>query len=259
MGRSYKAENKLASLMESRIVHYIIGFLVIANAWVIGALTFYKPEEPMYQFLMAADRIILGCFLIEIGLRLAVNGLSFFRTPWNVFDFVIIVGSALPLGISSEILRALRALRLFYFIEVSPRMRHVVQGFYKSLPGISNVFVLMMILFFTFSLIGILLFPQAPRFADVGSSFHTLFQVLSGDDWYNVLRDVTKYYPYAWVYFYLFYIIMVFVILNLFIGVAVGALQSAEEELDEDKVEADVGKVLAEINGRLKAIETKLK
>jgi voltage-gated sodium channel len=258
MRRLYKGESKLARIMESNIVHGIVGCLVLINAVIIAALTYCSAQDPMHQYLVMVDRLILGCFLVEIGLRLWANGVLFFRSPWNVFDFVIIVGSALPLGFSSQILRALRALRLFYFIEVSAKMRHVVQGFYKALPGISNVFILMLILFFTFSVVGVLLFPNAPRFTDMGSALHTLFQVLSGDDWYNVLRDVLKFYPYAWLFFYTFYIVMVFVILNLFIGVVVGALQSAEDELNQQE-DFDIAAAFKELQKRLKDIESKLK
>ncbi len=258
MRRLYKGESRLARLMESNTVHAIVGCLVFINAIIIAALTYYTPQDPIHQYLVAVDRLILGCFLIEIGLRLWANGILFFRSPWNIFDFVIIVGSALPLGFSSQVLRALRALRLFYFIEISAKMRHVVHGFYKALPGIRNVFILMLILFFTFSIMGVLLFPHAERFADMGSALHTLFQVLSGDDWYNVLRDVLKFYPYAWLFFYTFYVVMVFVILNLFIGVVVGALQSAEDELDQPE-DFDIAGAFKEIEKRLKAIESRLK
>lgn len=251
-------ESRLARFMESNLVHVIVGLLVFMNAIVIGALTYYSPDDPIHHNLVLIDHIILVCFLIEVGLRLFANGSLFFRSPWNIFDFVIIIGSALPLGFGSDILRALRALRLFYFIEISEKMRHVIHGFYKALPGIKNVFILLMILFFTFAILGILLFPQAPRFTNIGFALHTLFQVLSGDDWYNVLRDVLAIYPYAWVYFYTFYVVMVFVILNLFIGVVVGALQSAEDELNETD-NFDIENAIKDIQKRLKSIETRIK
>lgn len=258
MPRLYVIENALARLMESRVVHYFIGMLVLLNAGVLLALTYYQPPSEIHSILVKADRAILWVFILEITLRLLGNGRLFFKSPWNVFDFIIIFGSALPLGLSAEIMRSLRVLRLFYFIEISAKMRHILQGLYNSLPGIANVTILLMIIFVTFSILGVLMFPESNRFADAGLGMHTLFQVLSGDDWYNVLRDVQKTYTYAWVYFYLFYVVMVFVILNLFIGVVVGALQAAEEDL-EATTEDDQTKLLKDIQKRLKTIETKIK
>jgi voltage-gated sodium channel len=258
MPRLYVVESALARFMESKLVHYFIGLLILVNAGVLLALTYYQPPSEIHSILIAADKIILGVFVLEIVLRLIANGRLFFKSPWNVFDFIVIFGSALPLGLSAEIMRSLRVLRLFYFIEISSKMRHILQGLYKSLPGIANVTILLIIIFVTFSILGVLMFPGSERFADAGVGMHTLFQVLSGDDWYNVLRDVQKVYAYAWVYFYLFYVIMVFVILNLFIGVVVGALQAAEEDL-EVTTEDEQTKVLKDIQKRLKTIETKIK
>ncbi len=258
MPRLYVMESALARFMESRIVHYFIGILVLMNVGVLLALTYYQPPSEIHSILVNLDHFILGVFIVEITLRFLANGRLFFKSPWNVFDFIIIFGSALPLGLSAEIMRSLRVLRLFYFIEISPKMRHIVQGLYKSLPGIVKVTIMLLIIFFTFSILGVLLFPESDRFADAGIVMHTLFQVLSGDDWYNVLRDVQKHYSYAWIYFYLFYIVMVFVILNLFIGVVVGALQAAEER-DDAPSEDNQTKILQDIQKRLKAIENKLK
>lgn len=257
MARLFMIENALARFMETRLVHYFIGTLVLVNAFVLVGLTYYQPPSEIHSLLSLADKVILGIFILEISLRLIGNGRLFFKSPWNIFDFIIIFGSALPLGLSSEIMRSLRVLRLFYFIEISPKMRHILQGLYLSLPGIANVSVLLVIIFFTFSILGVLLFPESSRFADAGAGMHTLFQVLSGDDWYNVLKDVLKIYNYAWVYFYTFYVVMVFIILNLFIGVVVGALQSAEEDLDAVS-EDEQTKILKDIQKRLKSIESKI-
>ena len=258
MPRLYMIENALARLMESKVVHYFVGMLVLLNACVLLALTYYQPPSNIHSILVQTDKAILWVFILEITLRLLGNGRLFFKSPWNVFDFVVIFGSALPLGLSAEIMRCLRVLRLFYFIEISTKMRHILQGLYKSLPGIANVTLLLIIIFITFSILGVLMFPSSDRFTDAGLGMHTLFQVLSGDDWYNVLRDVQKTYAYAWIYFYAFYIVMVFVILNLFIGVVVGALQAAEEDLEATTEDVQT-KLLKDIQKRLKTIETRLK
>jgi voltage-gated sodium channel len=90
----------------------------------------------------------------------------------------------------------------------------------------------------------------------------TLFQIITGDDWSSIFRSVKSIYPYSWIYFYSFYITMVFIILNLFIGVVVNALQEAEEELNPSKGEDILNSIqeeLKKIRNELTSIKESLK
>lgn len=242
-GKRVVIHNRLAHLMESRFIHTIIAILIVLNTTVISIMTYYDKGDPVYELLNNIDHIILGIFVFEIILRIAGNGLDFFKHAWNIFDFVVIFGALLPLGFSSEIARSLRVLRLFYFVEISAKMRHILRGLFIAMPGILNVFFLLFIVFLIFSIIGASHFkhPNLEYFRNLSTTIHTMFQVLTGDDWSNILHNVEKEFPMAWVFFYSFYIIMVFIVLNLCIGVVVGALQSAEEELiQENRVDEEI-------------------
>lgn len=231
------ADNRLAHFMDSRFMHTVVAILVILNAVVIAAKTFYLRTDEAYLLLAQIDSILLYIFLVEVGVRLLANGRVFLHSYWNIFDFIIIYGSLIPVAGGFAVLESLRALRLFYLIEISKKMRHILHGIYLAFPGIANVVLLLIIIFFSFALIGANLFkhPNVETFQDIGAASHALFQVLTGDDWYNVLNSVKKEFPQSWIFFYTFYIIMSFVFLNLFIGVVVGALQAAEEEIEAEK------------------------
>lgn len=113
-------------------------------------------------------------------------------------------------------------------------------------------------LFFVFSVLGVYLFQHesVPAFRSLTAAMHSMFQVLSGDDWYNVLRTVLPVYPHAWIYFYIYYVVMVFTVLNLFVGVVVGALQEAESEVYKDDDAAD--QKINEIYEMVKKLEAKI-
>jgi voltage-gated sodium channel len=226
--------NALARVMDSRPVHTIVGLLVIINAIVLGMLTYYSANDPLYKTLTLIDHTILGIFMIEILLRLVGHGFNYFRSGWNIFDFLIIFGTLIPYADSASVLRSLRVLRLFYFVEISQRMRHILRGLALAFSGVFHVILLMMIMFYAYAVMGVSLFqhPEVAQFQNLTAAFHTLFQVLTGDDWYNVMRGVLPKFPKAWIYFYSYYLVMSFVVLNFFIGIIVGAMQSAAEEVD---------------------------
>ena len=69
----------------------------------------------------------------------------------------------------------------------------------------------------------------------IPQSMLSLQQIMLGDDWGNNLRATGKFYPYAWVFSTAFLIVVTFVLLNVFVGVIVDAMQTAEEGDDSDE------------------------
>lgn len=233
--------NALARFMDGKPVHTVIAILVIINAGVLGLMTYYRPDDTMYVQLEIIDHIILAVFAVEIMLRLLGHGFHYFRSGWNVFDFVIIMGSLIAYPGQMALLRSLRVFRLFYLVEISRKMRHILSGLAIAFNGICHVILLMVIIFYAYAILGVNLFyhPDVAQFQNLTAAFHTLFQVLTGDDWYNVMRGVLPKFAHAWVYFYSFYIVMSFIILNFFIGIIVGAMQNAEDEMEAQDKKSD--------------------
>ena len=257
--KKYIAQNAVARLMSSHFIHITVGLLITINAFVIAAKTFYSSGDEIYQLLSKIDNILLYIFVVEIGVRLLANGSGFFKRYWNIFDFIVIFGSLIPFTGSLTILQSLRVLRLFYLIEISKKMQHILHGLYLALPGIGNVVMLLVIVFFTYSLIGANLYkhPGVDAFQNFAVAAQTMFQVLTGDDWTAHFQAVSKEFPYAWVFFYSFYIVMSFILLNLFIGVVVGALQNAEAEI-EAEYSQDIAEQIDPVTAELKAIKAEL-
>src|SRR5690606_19503920 len=66
----------------------------------------------------------------------------------------------------------------------------------------------------------------------------------------GIVRPVMEQFPYAWMFFVPFILIATFMILNLFIGVVVGAMQSAanaDRAVDERVAHDERGEILAEL------------
>lgn len=244
-------QNPLAKFMNSRFIHCIIGITVLLNAVVLGWMTFEPKGSPLYQTLHQVDTIILWTFVCEIVLRLFANGIHFFRSGWNVLDFLVIFSAFIPFPNPAhrEIVRALRILRLFYFVEISKKLKHVIHGLVQALPGLVSVVFLSVSLYYMFAIMGVAFLGASgvEEFSNLAKSADTLFQFLTMDDWHALFTKILPIEPNAGYFFYTYFIIMVFVVLNLFVGVIVGALQNAEADLEQGKSDDKHEEILKEI------------
>lgn len=250
----------ISEMLETKSGHFFIGFIVIINAIILGIQTFQSVPELLELFLRKIDKAILAIFVIELCIKLLGNGLSFFRSGWNVFDFLIVVGSFLNHQDFLPVLRAFRVLHLMSMVDASPKMQHILNGFWKAIPGIAHVLGILLLFFYIYCVMGVFLFKDLgiAEFQHIGIAMKTMFQVLTGDDWGNLMKASEKFTHYAWMYFISFYIILVFIILNLFIGVVVGSLQAAEEEAFSEDEQNDQQVALNDLKAQITRLEKKI-
>lgn len=230
---------KLSELFESKVGHLFVCAVVVLNALILGVQTFEEIPVAIELILKHINKIILIIFAGELVIKLLGNGFAFFRNSWNVFDLIVVSASFLTQQDFLPLLRAFRVLHLMSMVDAAPRIQHILKGFWKAVPGIMHVLSILLLFFYIFSVMGVFLFRDlgVAEFQHIGMAMKTMFQVLTGDDWGNIMKGIEKVSPYAWMYFIVFYIILVFIVLNLFIGVVVGSLQAAEEEIfgEDDK------------------------
>lgn len=256
---------KIYNLLESKTGHYFIGTIILINSIILGAQTFQNIPIHIAEYLHHSDKIILGIFITEMIIKLLAGGRSFFHNRWNIFDLIIIFGSSIHHHDFLPLLRGFRVMHLVTMIEAATKIRHILSGFWKAIPGAMSVLGLLLLFFYIYSVIGVFIFRDLgiPQFQHIGVSMETMFQILTGDNWSDIMYLVEKVSRHAWIYFITYYIVMVFVILNLFIGVVVGALQAAEEEIFQKEKDTDTNKeqliLLNNMKNQLDRLEKKLK
>jgi voltage-gated sodium channel len=228
---------RLRIILANPRTEQVITALIIVNAITLGLETSRTAMEQWGWWLTAIDRLILSIFVIEIGARLAVHRLRFFRNGWNLFDFVVVGVALLPATTAFSVLRALRIVRVLRLITVVPSLRRVVGGLIAALPGMGSVLLLLALLFYVFSVMATKLFgAEFPDwFGSIGASAYSLFQIMTLESWsMGIVRPVMEKFPYAWAFFVPYIVITTFAALNLFIGIVVNAMQS-----EHDKVVAE--------------------
>jgi voltage-gated sodium channel len=207
--------------------------------------------------ILALDTACLAIFVIEIVLKLVAFGPRFFRSGWNLFDFVIVGIALVPAAQGLSVLRALRILRVLRIVSAVPSLRRVVEGLLTALPGMGSVFLLMSIIFYIGAVMATKLFSSSfPEwFGTIGASLYTLFQVMTLESWsMGIVRPVLEVYPYAWAFFVPFIMVTTFAVVNLIVGLVVNSMQDAHAEESNAATDAYRDEVLE----RLKAIEERL-
>lgn len=237
----------LDQLLNRPVVQHGILALIIFNAVLLGLETAPGIMAQWGAAIHWLDKAILAVFVLEIAARIYVHRLSFFKDPWSVFDFVVVAIALLPATGPFAVLRALRVLRVLRVLTIVPSMRRVVGALLSAIPGLMSIALVLMLVFYVFAVIATHLFgPQFPEwFGHLGRSLYTLFQVMTLESWsMGISRPVMEQFPYAWLFFVPFILIATFTMLNLFIAVIVGAMQTVADE--EQKETALVVKQAAE-------------
>ena len=235
----------------------VIMSLIIVNAVVLGLETSKSVMASSGQLLQTLDHIILAVFVVEIVARIIVHRWAFFRDPWSVFDFLVIGIALVPATETFSVLRALRILRVLRLITVVPTLRRVVAGLLAALPGMGSIVFLIGLLYYVFAVMATKLFggDKPDLFGTLGDSLFTLFTVMTLEGWVNdVAKPVMENHPYAWIFFVTFIVVTTFMVLNLFIGVVVNAMQAeaeksleAERVVEREMIQEEAAPILAEV------------
>ncbi|MEO1000310.1 MAG: ion transporter, partial [Pseudomonadota bacterium] len=242
--------DRLAGFLETGWVRNAIIVVIIVNAITLGLETSGRAMEVAGGLLVTIDRICLAIFVAEIAAKLIAYRLAFFRSAWNIFDFVIVGIALMPSSGSLSVLRALRILRVLRVISMAPRLRRVVEGFISALPGMASVFLLMAIIFYIGAVMATKLFSEthAQWFGTIGGSAYSLFQIMTLESWsMGIVRPVMEVHPWAWAFFVPFIMVTTFAVVNLLVGLIVNSMQDAHHEGEAEATDDYRKEVLASL------------
>lgn len=252
--------DRLRDVIESRGFELIITWLIVINAVTLGLETAPAIMVRYGALLHLIDQTLLAVFVVELLAKMIIYRAGFFRDPWRVFDFLVVGISLLPASGPLSILRALRVLRVLRLVSIIPSMRRVVGGLFQALPSMGSIFLLLMLVFYVFSVMATKLYGAdfPVYFGNIAASAFTLFQVMTLEGWAaEIVRPVMERHPQAWLFFLPFILATSFTVLNLFIGIIVSAMQN-EHEAEMKETQAEMEEDQAEIMNELRAIRREL-
>lgn len=229
----------LARIMYGNVFEFLTIAVIIANAAALAVLTFDGVAPEVVAVAIAIDRFAIIFYTVELVLRIVSYGTKpwmFFRNPWNVFDFVIVVLIPFLDGatVVFRLVRLLRILRIFRFL---PEARILMLSMIKSVAPLANLAVLIGFLMFIYAMAGVYLFGEADpeNWGHVGAAMVSLTILLTLENFPDSFTGGLQITPWALLYFLSYMFFIVFTVLNVLIGIVLTAMDQAREEVTADR------------------------
>ena len=224
---------RCARLADSTPFAAVVFLVIVLNAAVLGAETYAGFEARHGATLDLINNACLGVFVVELTIRIIAYGRrpqDFFRSGWNVFDFVVVAASFIPgLGRDTTILRLVRLARIVRVVSLLPDLRILLIAVGRSVPGVASLAVMTLLLVYVYGIVGWLLFgEQLPeRWGDIGTAMLNLFVMLSLENLPENLAEGMRVHGWSWIYFVSFALMASFLLLNILIGVVINSMEEA--------------------------------
>ncbi|MEA3383166.1 MAG: ion transporter [Campylobacterota bacterium] len=223
--------------------------IILFYAVALGFKTVDQVAEPYGWLFYSIDMFITVYFLIEIIIKISAEERwqDFFKDGWNIFDFLIVVITLIPLENSSfaAIARLMRIFRVLRLLNSRPELKKIIDMLIGAIPAIVDIVLLMFIIFYIYAIIGNFFFEELESglWKDFLTAMLTLFRVLTFEDWTDVMYEAMVLHSWAWAYFVSFVIIAAFVFFNLFVAVIIDEMQKINSEHTDEQLDREEEKI----------------
>uniref|UniRef100_A0A674C7H1 Voltage-dependent L-type calcium channel subunit alpha n=1 Tax=Salmo trutta TaxID=8032 RepID=A0A674C7H1_SALTR len=271
--------------VKSPMFYWWVIFLVFLNTLAI-ATEHHKQSQQLTEWQDIANKVLLSLFAIEMFIKMYALGLQqYFMSLFNRFDCFVVSTGILELilvrmdvmtvmGIS--VLRCIRLLRLLKVTKYWTSLSNLVVSLLNSTKSIACLLLLLFLFIVIFSLLGMQVFggkfnfPNQPKPRSTFDSFPqaliSVFQILTGEDWNAVMYDGIMAHGgptmpgiLVSIYFIILFVCGNYILLNVFLAIAVDNLAEAESltMAQKEKSEEKKRKKLLRANMPDKATEEK--
>jgi hypothetical protein len=248
----------LWQFVNSNGFEYSILFLISLNTILMG-IKYHGQSQTYSSVLEYINMLFTVVYTFECILKLfAWSPKYYFYEIWNVFDFIIVIGSLLDVtlhlsmgqnkyhGIDVKFLRMFRAFRLVKVLHRQHGIRTLLWTFFKSFQTLPWVLLLIALLFYIYAVIGMQVFGRIRldpnttiyrynNFQTFFQALMVLFRVSTGENWQKIMISCANFPDvkcapesdsqgecgswFSYVYFMSFVSFISFVMINLFLAV----------------------------------------
>ena len=204
--------------------------IILISALNVGISTYDNIPKYYTDIFEYLDYSITVFFLIEIIIRIVSEKSlrKFFKSGWNVFDFVIVAASLIPTSYfeSVLVLRLIRLFRILRLISIFPQFRILIESLVKAIPRVGYVILFMFINFYIFAALGSIFFEKIDplHWGNIGLSLLTLFQTATLEGWPDLMYEAFAYNAYSWIFFVTFIILNSLIFMNMIVGVIIDVI-----------------------------------
>lgn len=174
----------------------------------------YDQSETYETVLAYVNYVFIAIFTLECIIKLIALNWRYFKIPWNVFDFIIVIFSILGLAfenvikqflsISPTVLRVVRVARVgrvLRLVKGAKGIRTLLFALAISLPALVNIGLLLFLIIFIYSIFGMNFFMHVGysegsvtkefNFENIYRSLITLFPLVTSAGWSVLLDGLT--------------------------------------------------------------------
>uniref|UniRef100_A0A3Q3JSW9 Voltage-dependent L-type calcium channel subunit alpha n=1 Tax=Monopterus albus TaxID=43700 RepID=A0A3Q3JSW9_MONAL len=235
--------------------YWVVMILVFLNTLTIATEHHHQPEW-LTSLQDVASRVLLVLFVIEMFVKMyALGPRAYFMSLFNRFDFFVVLcgivemimmsaGTVTPLGFS--VLRCIRLLRILKVTKYWTSLSNLVASLLNSVRSIASLLLLLFLFIVIFSLLGMQVFGGKFNFSDYRprrSNFDNFPQALIS---VTILSSLTlenhcPVFPgiLVTIYFIVLYVCGNYILLNVFLAIAVDNLAEAESLTSAQKEKAE--------------------
>ena len=171
----------------NRSMEFFFYFCIIIAGTCSGLQTYDSMQDS--PVILGFEWLTLFVFFVEVVLKLLAESsgqiLGFFEDPWNLFDFVVLIGLLImtPLGegelAAVRILRMLRAVRILRAAKVLPKLTLVLETLIKSASSVMYIAGFLVLVMYIFAIVGVSLFHSNDpfHFGDLGKGMLSLWRI----------------------------------------------------------------------------------
>ncbi|XP_042204470.1 sodium channel protein para-like isoform X6 [Homarus americanus] len=173
----------------------------------------YRMSEEWKTVLNYMNLIFICIFTSECVLKVFALRWHYFKEPWNLFDFVVVIMSILGLVlkdiiekyfVSPTLLRVVRVAkvgRVLRLVKGAKGIRTLLFALAMSLPALFNICLLLFLVMFIFAIFGMSFFMNVKHTGGLDSvynfetcfkSFILLFQMMTSAGWDSVLSGIVN-------------------------------------------------------------------
>lgn len=235
------------SLMYGWLHHFFMGLILLYAIFNSFSGTVFQTESFVY-FKPIVSSIFYFIMLTELSVKFLLNIQEFVKKPWHMLEFGILVISWFLPGFL--VLMTFRFIAYLYTFLDHPVINRVIHTFVHSIPTLMMSSLVLMGCLVCYSLLTTALFGnEFPElFGHMGKSLFTFVQLMTFDDWMaSILRPVMELYPWSWSIFISFVVLIVFGVMNVFVGTIVNAMNFVDDTSDDQPSIKDLQKQIVEI------------
>uniref|UniRef100_A0A1I8HQ99 Sodium channel protein n=1 Tax=Macrostomum lignano TaxID=282301 RepID=A0A1I8HQ99_9PLAT len=244
---------------------------------IVMCIEHHNQSEAFNDAVEQINRFFIVIFTGECVMKLLAQRWYYFKFAWNMFDFVIVVLSILTWAIEDimvrlpipptmiRVVRVFRVGRVLRLVKSARGIRTLLFSLFVSLPALFNIGLLLFMIMFIYSIVGISFFSHVRHRSGIDEIFNfetfpsgmvVLFQLSTSAGWDSVLDGLINEeepdcnpnkkphsdcgnYAIAVVFLISYLVISFLVIINMYIAVILENFSQATEDVQQGLTQED--------------------